>query len=149
MEVRFGQKMTTKCHQKDLWHIFSRLQDWQDWSGVFGQTAWTFGEPWKAGSRFFGELRFPRRVDVEVVVLKCHAPGEMVLLSHGAGFALELWLQFRPEDWDSTVISMDAALVGSSSKSIEEIKASLLQMFERFFDGLSMEAEKHCSLVAL
>jgi hypothetical protein len=149
MEVRFEKKINANCHPEDIWHIFSQLEDWHDWSGVFGHTGWVHGQPWQAGSRFVAELLVPRRVDLEVLVLKCAAPNELVLLCHGAGLAVEQWLHFRPEDWDQTTISMEAALVGTSKLPEDELRIGLLQMYEQWFDGLSMEAEKHCNLVAL
>lgn len=148
MEVRLEYQTTANCHLHDLWQVFRNIEDWHRWTGIFGNAGWVSGKPWEEGSRFFIELLFPKRVDLEVVVLKSNAPEEIVLLSHGGGYAGEQWIHFE-DAFGKTTIRTAEAFVGSDKLTKEEVKSSLLQMFERWFEGLAMESEKHCLTVAV
>ena len=150
MEVKVDFSTVAQCHSSDLWEIFQDVQCWRRLSSVFGDAGWVHGKPWERGSRFCVELNYPKRIDLEVVVLKCHAPDETVLLCHGSGFAVELWLYFTPQgDAEQTLLRAEAAVVGGSELTREQVAGPVRQLFESSFDGLKMEAEKHCSLVAL
>ncbi|HUS18567.1 MAG TPA: hypothetical protein VMZ25_02870 [Terriglobales bacterium] len=149
MEVRVEHKSMAVCHPEDLWQIFRTVDDWRNWTGIFGQSGWVHGAPWQPGSRFFIEVIAPRRVDLEVVVLRCSAPREVVLLCHGEGLAAELWIHFTPDDWDRSNVSIEAAVVGTSKLPAEGLKTLISQIFQGWFDGLSVEAEKHCTTIAL
>jgi hypothetical protein len=149
MEVRLEHKTMALCHPEDLWEIFRQVEDWRNWTETFGQSGWVHGAPWQPGSRFFIEVLAPRRVDLEVVVLRCSAPHEVVLLCHGEGLAGELWIHFMGEDWDRSNVSIEAAIVGTSKLSLADLKAVISQIFHGWFEGLSIEAAKHCTTVAL
>ena len=149
MEVRLEHKTMALCHPEDLWEIFRQIEDWRNWTRTFGQSGWVHGAPWQPGSRFFLEVVAPRRIDLEVVVLRCSAPHEVVLLCHGEGLAGELWIHFIREEWDRSNVSVEAAIVGTSKLSVPDLKAVIGQIFHGWFEGLSVEAAKHCTTVAL
>jgi hypothetical protein len=150
MEVKVELSTVAQCHPTDLWEIFQDVHAWRRLSSVFGDAAWVHGKPWERGSRFHIELHYPRRLDLEVVVLKCHAPHEVVLLSHGSGFAVEQWMSISPcGDGEQSLLRLDAAVVGGHELSREQVAAPLHQLFASWFEGWTAEAEKHCSLVAL
>lgn len=149
MEVRLEHMTMAMCHPEDLWEIFRQVEDWRNWTGTFGRSGWVHGAPWQPGSRFFIEVIEPRRVDLEVVVLRCSAPHEVVLLCHGEGLAAELWIHFMGEDWDRSNISIEAAVVGTSKLPVPELKSTISQIFHAWLEGLGLEAEKHCTTVAL
>ncbi|MBI2682604.1 MAG: hypothetical protein HYX26_05210 [Acidobacteriales bacterium] len=150
MEVKVEYSTVALCHVSDLWEVFQDIQNWRRLSSVFGDAGWVHGKPWERGSRFCVELNYPKHIDLEVVVLKCHAPHEVVLLCHGSGFASEQWLFFTPRDVeDETQIRTESAVVGGTDYLREQVAGPVRQLLESWFDGLKMEAEKHCSLVAL
>lgn len=149
MEVRLEHTTMAMCHPEDLWEIFRQVEDWHNWTNTFGQSGWVHGAPWQPGSRFFIEVIAPRRIDLEVVVLRCSAPHEVVLLCHGEGLAGELWIHFMGEDWDCSNVSIEAAVVGTSKLPVPELKSIISSIFHSWFEGLGLEAEKHCATVAL
>ena len=149
MQFQLDCEVATRCHPSDLWEIFSRIEEWKDWSGVFGQAGWIHGKPWEQGSRFFREMLFPCRIDFEVVVLKCDAPNHVVLLSHGGGLAAEQWLAFVPDGEDITLIRNEETVVGTPQVTMPELRTLLKQFYENWFDNLKAQAEKPCSPVAL
>jgi len=146
MEVKLSYKTKANCHAHDLWRAFRRIEDWRYHSEVFGDAGWVHGEPWAAGSRFFLELNFPKRVDLEVTVAKFEPQqGEIVMLSHGGGVAGQQWLRFRPINEHQTMIETDEAVVGAEIiDKREDVERRMYQFFERWFEGLKLEAEKHC-----
>jgi hypothetical protein len=149
MEVKCQYETIANCHPSDIWEIFNRIEEWRRLTGVFGDAGWVHGEPWKQGSRFFMELNFPRRMDLEAVVLKVNAPHEVVILSHGSGLASEQWIRFEPNRHDQTMITADQALVGADLADESAIQNTMRNFFASCFDGLKAAAEKHCTLVAL
>ena len=149
MEVRLEYKLMAMCHPEDLWEIFRKIEDWRTFTDTFGQAGWVHGAPWQPGSRYFIEVLEPRRIDLEVVVLRCSPPHEVVFLCHGEGLAGELWIHFMGEDWDRSNVSIEAAIVGTSRLPVPELKHIINQIFRGWFDGLSIEAEKHCATIAL
>jgi hypothetical protein len=149
MEVKCQYETIAKCHPSDVWETFKNIEQWRNHSPVFGDAGWVHGEPWKQGSRFFIELMFPQRIDVEAVVLKCNAPHEMVIICHGAGFAGEQWIRFDAYGSHQTTISTDEAIVGAALNDEAEIQRVMCGFFTSWFDGLKDAAEKHCETVAL
>jgi hypothetical protein len=149
MEVKCQYETVANCHPSDIWETFNNIENWHNLSPVFGEAAWVHGEPWKQGSRFFIELNFPRRMDLEAVVLKCNAPNEVVILSHGSGLAAEQWLRFESDRNDETLITADQAIVGADLTDEAAIQNTMRNFFASCFDGLKAAAEKHCTLVAL
>lgn len=149
MEVRLDHQVKAKCHPQDIWEIFQHIEDWHKWSGIYGQAGWVFGKPWQQGSRFIVELLYPKKVDLEVVVLRCKSPHQIVLLSHGDGIAAEQWLSFMPASEHDSFIRSEQAFVGPSRLDLPALREKLNKINERLFDGLKAEAEKHCSLIAL
>jgi hypothetical protein len=149
MEVKCEYETIANCHPSDIWEIFKQIENWRSLTAVFGDAGWVHGDPWKQGSRFFMELNFPRRMDLEAVVLKCNAPHEVVILSHGNGLAVEQWIRFEPNRHDQTIITADQAIVGADLNDEVAIQATMHNFFASCFDGLKASAEKHCTLVAL
>jgi hypothetical protein len=147
MEFQF--QTIARCHTSDVWDIFQNIEDWRQHTPAFGHAGWVHGEPWKAGSRFFLELKFPQRIDLEVVVLKNKVPHEIVILSHGGGVATEQWIQITAEGPAETLIRAHAALVGGEAYQEESIRQSLATFYKSWLDGLKTAAERHCSMVAL
>jgi len=149
MEVRIEHKTMAKCHPEGLWEIFRQVEDWRNWTNSFGQSGWVHGAPWQPGSRFFIEVITPRRIDLEVVILRCSAPHEVVLLCHGEGLAAELWIHFTSEDWDRSSLSIEAAIVGTTKLSMAELKDVVGHIFDDWFEALRLEVEKYCLEVSL
>jgi hypothetical protein len=149
MEVKCQYETVARCHPSDVWEIFQNIENWRGLTAVFGDAGWVHGEPWKQSSRFFMELNFPRRMDLEAVVLKCNAPHEVVILSHGSGLAAEQWIRFEPRSNGDTVITIDQAIVGAELSDEDGIQNAMSNFFKSCFDGLKFAAEKHCALVAL
>lgn len=149
MEVRLEFETVAQCHPEDVWQIFRNVEDWHKWCSSFGHAGWVHGQPWKEGSRFFVELLAPFRADLEVLVLKAREPQDFVLLSHGAGMAVQQWVQFRGMGDDTTVIHSEEALVGSEGLRNAGFREAFRGLFEQWLDLLRGEAEKHCSLIAL
>lgn len=137
--------MPAKCHPEDLWESFHSIEEWCHQSDVFGFAGWVHGEPWVAGSRFVVEVMFPIRRDLEVTVLKCEAPHEVVMLSHGGGLAGEQWLRFVATGPDESEIRTEEALVGGTLEVRQAvIEQQLKEFFEHWFEGLRSQAEKLC-----
>jgi len=149
MEVRLQYETVAKCHPADVWHLFCAIEEWRDWSGVFGHAGWVHGEPWCEGSRFIIEVLAPQRLDLEVVVAQATPKLEVVLLFHGAALAAQQWVRFLPHSADETLIQSELVFVGSGEVETPHFQQAFLQMIERWFDGLKAEAVKHCLLVAL
>ncbi|HUQ49095.1 MAG TPA: hypothetical protein VM056_00115 [Terriglobales bacterium] len=149
MEVHLETKMMATCHPEDLWQVFRRLQDWHTWNENFGSAGWVYGEPWQRGSRFFIELLKPYRIDLEVVVLRCSHPDEVVLICHGGGLAAELWIHFTSDDWSRSQLTLEAAIVGISKLSNSDLKIAAQTIIDRWFEALGAESAKHCELIAL
>src|SRR5262249_3382001 len=125
MEVKLSYRTKAKCHAHDLWQAFRKLEEWRYQSDVFGDAGWVHGEPWAAGSRFFLELNFPKRIDLEVTVAKFEPRhGEIVLLSHGSGLAGQQWIRFRPLTENETMIETDEALVGADIEERRDLVES-------------------------
>jgi hypothetical protein len=150
MEVRIAYKLSSTCHPRDLWQVFQTIEDWKKWAGdLFGEAGWVHGEPWEQGSRFCIELLYPQRFDLEVLVLKSNAPFEVALLSHGAGLAAEQWIHFSENEKGGTDILNDEAVVGPAVMDIQKTKQALNTFYDRWFEALRVEAEKHCAAYAL
>lgn len=149
MEVRIEHKTTAMCRPEGIWEIFRNIEEWRNWTNTFGQSGWVHGAPWQPGSRFFIEVVAPRRIDLEVVVLRCSAPHEVVLLCHGEGLAAELWLHFASEDWDRSELSIEAAIVGTTKLSKAELNHIVSHIFDGWFENLRLEVEKYCLAVSL
>src|SRR5579859_1394508 len=99
MQFQLKHEVQAKCHPEDVWHVFSQIEDWHKLTDVFGNAGWVEGTPWNAGSRFFLELLYPVKVDLEVLVVKCDAPSEVVFLPHGGGYASQQWIRIRPDGY--------------------------------------------------
>jgi hypothetical protein len=149
MEVRIEHKTTAKCRPEGIWEIFRNVEEWRNWSNTFGQSGWVHGAPWQPGSRFFIEVIAPRRIDLEVVVLRCSPPDKVVLLCHGEGLAGELWIQFASVDWDRSELSIEAAVVGATKLSKAELNQVVGHIFDGWFENLRLEVEKYCLAVSL
>ena len=149
MEWSLKYQTLAKCHPEDLWHIFSELERWQEWSDVFGCAGWIHGEPWKPGSRFFVELLYPKRLDLEVMVVKCDPPYEVVLLPHGQGYAAQQWIHFARDPYGDAMVRSEEHFVGSERFKDPLVQQQLYQMFDRWFKPLARQAEVHCKAFAI
>lgn len=149
MEVRVDFSYTAYCHPRDVWEVFSRIEEWKNHTEVFGEAGWVQGEPWANHSRFFVEMIKPEREDFEVVVLKPNKPNEVVLLSHGGGLAGEQWIAVEADGPDRTVIRTSVAVVGAAPQDGPKLRSRLQTIFENWFGGLAVEAERHCSAIAI
>jgi len=149
MEVRMKYQTLAKCHPEDIWHVFSQLEQWHTWTDIFGNAGWVQGQPWQPGSRFFLELLYPRELDLEVMVVKCHPPNEVVLLPHGSGYAAQQWIQFAKNGFNGSIIRTEEHFVGSERFKEPEVQQQLMQMFERWFKPLAAQCELHCKTYTL
>ena len=149
MEFSLKYRTKAKCHPEDLWQVFSEIEKWHTWCDIFGTAGWVKGQPWRIGSRFFLELLYPQRIDLEVMVLKCDAPREIVLLPHGEGYAAQQWIHFRTDSYGETYIQSEEHFVGNECLNDPRVQENLRKMFDRWFQPLARECQARCKALAL
>jgi hypothetical protein len=149
LELKLEYAITARCHPKDVWEKFCKIEEWKEHTEIFGEASWVHGKPWDSHSRFFVEVVKPSRKEFEVVVLRSSNLNEVMLLSHEGSLAGEQWISVTSDGSGETIIRTSIAVVGATEEQAPKLRSRLETVMKFWFGGLRTEAERHCEFVAL
>ena len=82
------------------------------------------------------------------MVQRCEAPDRLTLLAHGAGVAAQKLVTFAKEADGTTTLYAQQTFVGSGADP-ELLRTVFFDFYQRWFEELALQGEKHCLEIAL
>ena len=141
MSIKLEHQTVASCSPEQVWSVFSRLEEWPQWSRLFARTAW-MGEPWQLGSEIALDFSQPL-LRVTGKVVECTPPRRFVIRGGAMGVNVEHWFDFQPQE-TGTLMRSGIDLSGPATFFInKEMQRKGLESFSQWFESLRAEAEQN------
>jgi hypothetical protein len=141
--TRLEYQTIARCEPEHVWHVFADIDNWSKWNPVIGKSKWVSGEPWTLGSQFFMQILQPRRMTFTPVINEISAPNRVAWTGNSPGFEGTHWHEFIQQPDGTTLVKTWEEFSGFATLFFTaNMKKKLLEMYRRWLESLSREAEK-------
>jgi len=125
-----------------VWRMFTDIERWAGFTGIYDSVRWITPEPWAVGSYFEANLRWPVQLSVRHVVMNVRPRHEVRWLVHAIGIVIERWTRFRALG-DQTEVTSSAIFFGNSTQELPGEVADLLRQYTvRFYEDFKAACER-------
>lgn len=147
---RFHFSLTTKADRRRVWETYLNLENWREFSNIYGKMKWTHGQPWTVGSRLQIEVLHPVEGTVEHSIIVCIPGRQIGWADSGLGFTIAQWVSFDDEPGGGTVIQTageishgDLIIAGETLE--DRVKAFKETWYENFRRCCDRSFETNCN----
>jgi hypothetical protein len=145
----FHYTVRTKATPALAWVVYSNWNLWPKFASIYGELAWSEGNPWEVGSRMTIEILRPVQAVVDHLIICCEPARELGWIDRALGLTMSQWVEFEGQPSGGTRVHTWGELSSSDLKVGGCTPAELLAVFtETWYENYRIACDELADTVA-